>query len=72
MTFLTKGIWLSLWKTQDISLLGSSLTDLKSYNLGKHIKFRDSTKFNQQPLSQLANITNNVEKQCIKSLSKLI
>ena len=30
MTLLTKGKWLPLWKTQDISLLGSSLTDLKS------------------------------------------
>ena len=44
MTFLTKGIWLSLWKTDDISLLDSSLTDLKSYNIGKHINFIDSIK----------------------------
>ena len=44
MTFLAKGIWLSLWKTDDISLLDSSLTDLKSYNIGKHINFIDSIK----------------------------
>ena len=31
MTFFTKIIWLSLWKTQDVSLLGSGLTTLKSY-----------------------------------------
>ena len=29
MTFLTKVIWLSLWKMQEVSLLGSSLTELK-------------------------------------------
>ena len=34
MSFLTKEIWLSLWKTQDVSLLGSNLTTLKSYALG--------------------------------------
>ena len=31
MTFLIKRLWLSLWQTQDVSLLGSSLTTLKSY-----------------------------------------
>ena len=30
MTFLTKKLWLSLWQTQDVSLLGSGLTTLKS------------------------------------------
>ena len=47
MTFLAKGIWLSQWKTQVIYLLGSSFTDLKSYNIGKHIKVIDSMKYCQ-------------------------
>ena len=47
MTFLAKGIWLSQWKTQVIYLLGSSFTDLKSYNMGKHIKVIDSMKYCQ-------------------------
>ena len=41
MTFLTKGIWLSFWQTQDVSLLGSGLTTLKSYDIGRHVKFID-------------------------------
>ena len=40
MTFLAKGVWLSLWKSQEISLLGSSLTDMKSCNVGKHKIYR--------------------------------
>ena len=50
MTFLTKGIWLSLWQTRDVSLLGSGLTTLKSYIIGRHVKCIDSVKYYQQPL----------------------
>ena len=67
MTFLTKGIWLSLWKTQDLSLLGSGLTTLKSY-IGNHVKFIDSIKYYQQPLSKLARSTEPAEKKRISSL----
>ena len=68
MTFLTYGIWLPLWKTQNIYSLGSSLTDLKSYNIRKHIKFIDSIKYYQKPLSKLAKSTDNAGKKSIKSL----
>ena len=64
MTFLTKGIWLSLWQTQDVSLLGSGLKTLKSYNLGRHVKFIDSVKY-QKPLSKLAR---SKKKKRIESL----
>ena len=57
MTFLTKGIWLSFWQTQDVSLLGSGLTTLKSYDIGRHVKFIDSVKYYQQSLSKLARST---------------
>ena len=67
MTFLTKGIWLSLWKTQDVSLLGSGLTTLKSC-IGNHVKFVDSIKYYQQPLSKLARSTEPAEKKRISSL----
>ena len=63
MTFLTKGIWLSLWQTQDVSLLGSGLTTLKSYNIVRHVKFIDSVKYYQQPLSELARSTMSEEKK---------
>ena len=68
MTFLTKGLWLSLWQTKDVSLLGSGLTNLKSYTIGNHIKFIDSVKYYQQPLSKLASSANAEEKSRIKSL----
>ena len=68
VTFLTKGLWLSLWQTKDISLLGIGLTNLKSYTIGKHIKFVDSVKYYQQSLSKLAGSANDEEKTRIKSL----
>ena len=66
--FLTKGFWLSLWQTQDVSVLGSGLTSLKSYNLGCHVKFIDSVKYHQQPLAKLARSTNKNEKKRTPSL----
>ena len=68
MTFLTKGLWISLWKTDDVTLLGSGLTILKAYNIGRHIKYIDSTNYYQQPLSKLARSTDPNEKKRIKSL----
>ena len=47
MTCLAKGLWLSLWQTKDITLLGNGLTTLKAYNIGRHLKFIDSTKYYQ-------------------------
>ena len=68
MTFLTKTFWLSLWETQDFSLLGSGLTTLRSYTLGRHVKFIDSVKFYQQPLVKLARTADANEKKRIRSL----
>ena len=68
MIFLTKGIWLSLWKTQDVFLLGSGLTTLKFYTICNHVKFIDSIKYYQQPLSKLARSTKPAEKKRIFSL----
>ena len=56
ITFLIKGIWLSVWQTWNVSLLGSGLTTLKSYIIGRHFKFIDSIKCYQQPLSKLDSI----------------
>ena len=68
MTFLTKSLWLSLWQTKDVTLLGCGLTTLKAHNIGRHVKFIDSTKYYQQPLSKLARSTDPNEKKKIKSL----
>ena len=67
MSFLSKFFQLSLWKTQEFSLLGGSLADLKSYAISKYWKFIDSTKYYQQSLYNLAQST-ECEKKRIKSL----
>ena len=68
MIFLTKGLWLSLSQTQDVSLLDSGLTTLKSYTLGRHVKLIDSVKYYQQPLAKRARSTNANKKKRISSL----
>ena len=67
MTFLTKGLWLSFWQTKDVTLLGSGLTTLKAFNIGRDVKFIDSTKYYQQPLSKLARSTDPNEKRELKA-----
>ena len=42
---------MSLWQTRDVSL-GSGLTTVKSYIIGRHVKFIDSVKFFLQELSE--------------------
>ena len=49
-------------------MLGSGLICLKAYNIGRHIKFIDSIKYYQQPLSKLARSANAKEQARIKSL----
>ena len=68
MSFLTKGPWLSLWQTQDVSLSGSGLTTLKSYSLGPHIKLMDSAKYYKQPAAKLVGSTNANKKKRIHIL----
>ena len=68
MMFLTKGLWLSLSQTQDVSLLGSGLTTLKSYTLGRRVKFIDFVKYYQQSLAKRAPSTDANKKKRISSL----
>ena len=68
MMFLTKILWLSLWQTQDFSLLSSGLTTLKSYTLGRRVKFIDSVNYYQQPLEKIARSTDANEKKIMSSL----
>ena len=68
ITFLTKGLWLSLGQTLDVSLLGSGLTTLKSYTLGRYVKFVDSIKYYRQPLPKLARSFDANENKRIRGL----
>ena len=48
--------------------MGSGLTNLKFYIIGRHVKFIDSVKYYQQPLSKLARSTTSEEKIRIECL----
>ena len=49
-------------------MLESGLITLKSHIIGNHVKFIDSIKYYQQPLSKLARSTEPAEKKRISSL----
>ena len=42
--------------------------NIKTYNIGRHVKFIDYIKYYQQPLSKLARSTDPTEKKRISSL----
>ena len=44
------------------------MANLKSYSKGRHIRFIDSIKYYQQPLSKLASSTNADQKSRIKNV----
>ena len=68
--FLIKGIRLSVWKTKDISMGGSNLTNINFANINKQIKFIDTIKSYQQSLAKLAESMTVEEKEKIKKESK--
>ena len=63
MTFLNKGLWLSLWETQDVSLLVSGLTTLKSYTVGCHIKLNTPLNAINNPFSNLHRAPTSMKKE---------
>ena len=68
MTFLTKGIWLFLLEDSGRFFAWEWFNNIKTYNIGRHVKFIDYIKHYQQPLSKLARSTNPTEKKRISSL----
>ena len=68
--FLLKGIKLSVWKTHDISIGGSYLTNINFANIGEQVKFIDSIKYYQQSLAKLPESLTIEEEEKIKKESK--
>ena len=63
--FFLKGIRLSVWKTNDVSIGGSNLTNINYANIGEQIKFIDTMKYYQQGLTKLAESMTVDEKEKI-------
>ena len=60
--FLIKGIRLSVWRTKDISIGVTGLTNINFANISSQVKFIDTMKYFLTSLGQLASTLDEVEK----------
>ena len=69
--FVVKGIRLCVWRTKQLNIGGTCLTNVQYANIGSQVKFIDTMKYCQQSLSSLvksaeeneiANIRNSCQK----------
>lgn len=52
--FLVKAIRLSVWKTRDLSIGGSNVTNVNFVNIGDQVKFVQTLKYYKQSLAGLS------------------
>ena len=65
--FVLKGIRLCVWRTKQLNIRGTSLTNVQYANISNQVKFIDTIKYCQQSLSSLANNTSENEKIYIRN-----
>ena len=71
--FVVKGIRLRVWRTKNIVIGSSNLTNVQYANIGTQVKFIDTIKYYQQSLASLAANVDDTDKQNIrKSCQKFI
>ena len=58
-----------MWRTKDLNIGGSRLTNINFANLGSQVKFIDTMKYYLSSLGSLASTLNDIEKICIKKLT---
>ena len=58
-----------MWRTKDLNIGGSRLTNINFANLGSQVKFIDTMKYYLSSLGSLASTLNDVEKICVKKLT---
>ena len=73
--FVVKGIGLCVWRTKQLNIGRTNLTNVQYTNIGNQVKFINTIKYYQQSLSSLAKNTSEIEKKnirasCLKSIEK--
>lgn len=63
--FEIKGIRLCVWKTKNLPVWGSNLTNVNYANIGDQVKFINSMKFYHQSLEKVEETVNMSEKEKI-------
>ena len=69
MSFLVKGIRLSVWGTKDINIGRSRLTNSNFASISSQVKFIDTMKYFLTSLGQLASTLDKVEKAQVEKLT---
>ena len=65
--FVVKGIKLCVWRTKQLNIGGSNLTNVQYANIGSQVKFINTIKYYQQSLPSLATSANEEEKTNIRN-----
>ena len=65
--FVLKGIRLCVWRTKQLNIRGTNLTNIQYANISNQVKFIDTIKYYQQSLSSLANNASENEKIYIRN-----
>ena len=68
--FFLKGVRLSVWKTANLAIGGSKLTNINYANIGEQVKFIDTMKYHQQSPTKLTESMTDEGKNKIKNESK--
>ena len=54
--FFVKGIRFCVWRKKQLKISGTNLTNVQYANIGNQVKFIDTMKYYQQPLSSLVTL----------------
>ena len=68
--FVVEGIRLCAWRAKQLNIGGSNLTNVQYANIGSQVRFVDTVKYYQQPLSSLAKSADENEKGNIRASCK--
>ena len=68
--FFVKGIMLCVWRKKQLNTGGNNSTNVQYANISSQVKFINTIKYSQQPLSFLAKNTNEIEKTNIRRACK--
>ena len=64
-SFVLKGIRLCFWRTKQLNIGGTNLTNVQYANIGNQIEFIDTMKYYQQSLSSLAKNASKFEQKIL-------
>ena len=68
MFFFLKRIWLSVWRTNDLNIRRSGLTNINFASLGSEVKSIDTVKYHLSSLGSLASTLDDIKEMWVEKL----